>query len=155
MDYAVKTQQRARDREVDANIQCKEAEKREAQLKCNLEASQDELLRTQETSRGYKRLYHETPVLLKKAQNADPATANAEDQARIQTLEAQLDDALQQLEWLCAERDPGATNGQMAGHPSGTDAQLDALQAENAVTHAALEEITAERDNLCSCEQRC
>ena len=64
-------------------------------MKCDLEASRDEILRAQETSREYERLYHETLVLLKKAQTADPATANAEDQARIQSLEAQLNDALQ------------------------------------------------------------
>ncbi len=142
------SRQLARDHEVNANIQCKEAEKREAQLKCEPEASRDEILRTQETSREYERQYHETLVLLKKAQTADPATPNAEDQARIQTLEAQLDDALQQLDRLHAERDPGATDGQIAGHPSGTDAQLDALHAENVAAHEALEEITAERDNL-------
>ncbi len=89
------SRQQASDREVDANIQRREAEKRETRLKCDLKTSQDELLRTQETSRDYERLYHETLVLLKKAQTADPAAANAEDQARIQSLEAQLNDALQ------------------------------------------------------------
>ncbi len=142
------SRQLARDREVKAEIQCKEAEKHEAQLKCDLEASQDEILRTQETAREYERQYHETLVLLKKAQTADPATASAEEQACVQSLEAQLNDALQQLDRLRAERDPGAIEGQIAGHPSGTDEQLEALQAENAATHGALEEITAERDNL-------
>ncbi len=92
------SRQLARDREVDANIQRQEAERREAQLKGELEASRDEILRAQETSREHERLYHETLVLLKKAQNADLATANTEDQARIQMLEAQLDDALQRLD---------------------------------------------------------
>ncbi len=45
-------------------------------------------------------------------------------------------------------RSKGQIEGQIAGHPSGTDEQLGALQAENAATHEALEEITAERDNL-------
>ena len=109
------------DREVNAEIQRKEAEKREAQLKCDLEASRDEILRAQETAREYERQYHETLVLLKKAQTANPATANAEDQARIQSLEAQLNDALQQLDRLRVERDPGAIDGQITGHQSGTD----------------------------------
>ncbi len=87
-------------------------------------------------------------MLLGKAQTADPASANAGDQARIQTLEAQLDDALQQLDRLCAERAPGAVSGQTVGHPSEMEEQLDALHAENAAAHKALEEITAERDNL-------
>ena len=78
----------------------------------------------------------------------DPATANAEDQAHIQSLEAQLNNAIQQLDRLRAERVPGVIDGQIAGHPSGTDEQLEALQAENAATHGALEEITADRDNL-------
>ncbi len=49
---------------------------------------------------------------------------------------------------MSAERDPGSIEGQVAGHPSGTDEQLDALHAENAAAHKALEEMTAERDNL-------
>ncbi len=110
--------------------------------------SQNETLEARETSREHERLYHETLVLLEKAQTADPATANAGDQARIQMLEAQLDDALQQLDRLHAERAPGAVGGQIAGHPSEMEEQLDALHAENAAAHKALEEITAERDNL-------
>ncbi len=109
------------DREVNAEIQRKEAEKREAQLKCDLEASRDETLRAEETAREYERQYDETLVLLKLAQTANPATANAEDQARIQSLEAQLNDALQQLDRLRVERDPGAIDGQITGHQSGTD----------------------------------
>ncbi len=78
----------------------------------------------------------------------NPAAANAEDQARIQSLEAQLNDAIQQLDRLLVERVPGAVDGQIAGHPSETDEQLEDLQTENAATHKALEEITADRDNL-------
>ncbi len=148
LQIARDSQQQARDREVNANFQCKEAERRETQLKCDLRASQNEVLRTEETARENERLYHETLVLLKRAQDADPTTANAEDQARIQTLEAQLDNALQQLDRLRVERAPGAVGGQTAGHPSEVEEQLDALHAENAVAHTALEEITAERDNL-------
>ncbi len=142
------SRQQVWDREVDARMQRKEAEQREAQLKCDLEASRDETFRAQETARGQEKKYHETLVLLRQAQTVDPATANAEDQARIQTLEAQLDDAIQQLDRLRAERALGAVGGQIAGHPSQMEEQLDALHAENAAAHKALEEITAERDNL-------
>ena len=117
------SRQQASDCEVNVNVLRREAEKRETQLKCDLKASQDELLRTQQASRDYERLYHETLVLLKKAQNVDPAAANAEDQARIQSLEGQLNDALQRLDRLSVERNPGSIEGQIAGHPSGTDEQ--------------------------------
>ena len=49
---------------------------------------------------------------------------------------------------MSAERDPGSIEGQIAGHPSGTDEQLDALHADNAAAHKALEEMMAEGDNL-------
>ncbi len=98
-------------------------------------------------------------MLLRRAQTADPATANAGDQAHIQTLEAQLDDAIQQLDRVRAERAPGAVGGQIAGHPSEMEEQLDALHDENAAAHKALEEITAEREiserPKCSCGKRC
>ncbi len=142
------SRQLAWDREVDAKVQRREAESREAQLKCDLEASQDEVFRAQETAREHEKKYHETLVLLKRAQAVDPATATAEDQAHIQSLETQLDDAIQQLDQLRAEHAPGVVDGLIAGHPSETDEQLEALRTENAVTHRALEEITADRDNL-------
>ena len=137
------SRQLAWDREVDANVHCSEAENREAQRDATWR-----LLRTQETAREHEKKYHETLVLLNRAQAADPATANTEDQARIQSLEAQLDDAIQQLDRLRTERALGTVDGQIAGHPSETDEQLEALRAENAATHRALEEITADRDNL-------
>ena len=97
------SRQMAWDREVDAKIQHKEAEKREAQLKCDLAKSRDEVLKAQETARKHERDYHETLVLLRKAQAAYPATANAEAQVHIQSLEAQLNAATQQLGQLRAE----------------------------------------------------
>ncbi len=136
------------DREIDANVHRREAETQEAQLKCDLRASQDEVFRSQETVREHEREYHETLVLLKRAQAVNPATANAEDQIRIQSLETQLNNAIQQLDRLRAERAPGAVDGQMAVHQSETNDQLEALRAENAATHRALEEITADRDNI-------
>ncbi len=112
------SRQQVWDREVDARMQRKEAEQREAQLKCDLEASRDETFRAQETARGQEKKYHETLVLLKRAQTADPAAANAEDQAHIQSLEAQLNDTIQQLDRLRTERAPSAVSGQIAGWPS-------------------------------------
>ncbi len=82
--HAAKEQrQMAWDREVDAKFHRMEAEKREVQLKCYLEKSQDEVLRAQETARKHEKDYHETLVLLKQAQAANPATAKAEAQVRI------------------------------------------------------------------------
>ncbi len=114
-------------------------------MKCDLKASQDEVLRAQEAARKYERDYHETLVLLKRAQGADAATANAEAQVRIQSLETQLNNAVQQLNQLRVERAPNATDGQMAVQESEINEQLEALRADNV---AALEEAIADRDNL-------
>ena len=62
------SRQQAWDREVDAKIHRKEAEQREAQLKCDLGASRDETFRAQETAREQEKKYHETLVLLRQAQ---------------------------------------------------------------------------------------
>ena len=140
-------QQVARDREVDANVQRREAENQVAQLNRNLFASQDALHEAQETVRKHERDYHETLVLLRRAQAANPATANAEAQVRIQSLETQLNDAAQQLNRQHAERAPNAADGQMAGQQSQVNEQLEALRAENAATPKALEEMTADRDS--------
>ncbi len=78
LQVARESRQMAWDREIDANVHRREAEGREAQLRCDLKASQDEVLRAQETARGHEREYHETLVLLKRAQAANPTTANAE-----------------------------------------------------------------------------
>ena len=145
LQVARDSRQLAWDREVDAKVQRKDAETREAQLKCDLKASQDEVLRAQEAARKYERDYHETLVLLKRAQGADAATANAEAQVRIQSLETQLNNAVQQLNQLRVERAPNATDGQMAVQESEINEQLEALRADNV---AALEEAIADRDNL-------
>ena len=142
------SRQLAWDREVAAKIQRKEAETREAQVKCNLRASQADVLRAQETAREHERDYHETLVLLRQARAVDPATASAEAQVRIQSLEAQLNDATQQLNQLRAERAPNAADGQMAVQQSEVNEQLEALCADNVAVHQALEEVTADRDNL-------
>ncbi len=148
LQVARDSQQLAWDCEVDAKGQRKEAEKREAQLKCDLKASQNEVLRAQETAKKHEREYHETLVLLKRAQDADLATANTEAQVRIQSLETQLNNAIQQLNRLRAERAPNAADGQMAVQQSEINEQLEALCADNAAVHQALEEVTVERDNL-------
>ncbi len=141
------SRQTAWHREIDANIHCKEAEKREAQLKRDLKKSQNEVLEAQETARTHERDYHETLVLLRRAQAADPATANAEAQVRIQSLETQLNDATQQLRQLRAGLAPNAADMQMAVQQSEAIEQLEALRAENVAAHKAIQEITADRDS--------
>ncbi len=59
------SRQMAWDREVDAKVHRREAEKREAQLKCDLEKSRGEVLAAQETARKHEKNYHETLVLLR------------------------------------------------------------------------------------------
>ncbi len=142
------SRQLAWDQEVDAKIQRKEAENREAQLKCDLRASQADVLRAQETAREHERDYQETLVLLRQARAADPATASAEAQVSIQLLEAQLNDATQQLNQLRAERAPNAAEGQIAVQQSEINEQLEALRADNMAAHQALEEVIADRDSL-------
>ncbi len=87
-------------------------------------------------------------MLLKWAQGVDPATASTEAQVRIQSLETQLNDAVQQLNQLRAERAPNAADGQMAVQQSEINKQLEALRADNVAVHQALEEVTVEHDNL-------
>ncbi len=142
------SRQEAWDREVDAKVHRKEAETQVTQLKPDLKASQAEVLRAQETAREHEKEYHETLVLLKRAQGADPATASAEAQVRIQSLETQLNNAVQQLNQLRAERAPNAADGQMAVQQSEINEQLEALRTDNVTVHQALEEVIVERDNL-------
>ncbi len=87
-------------------------------------------------------------MLLRQARAADPATASAEAQVSIQLLEAQLNDATQQLNQLRAERAPNAAEGQIAVQQSEINEQLEALRADNMAAHQALEEVIADRDSL-------
>ncbi len=141
------SRQTAWDREVNDKVQRRKAEKREAQLKCDLKQSQNAVLEAQETARGHENAYFETLALLKRAQTVGSAATNQVDQARIQSLEAQLNDATQQLEQLHMERAPSAAEGQIAVHQHGTNEQLEALRADNIAAHQALAEITADRDS--------
>ncbi len=141
------SRQMAWDQKVDVNVHCREAEKQVAQLKHDLEKSRNEVLEAQETARRHEKDYHETLVLLRRAQAANPATANAEDQVRIQWLETQLNDATQQLRQLRVERAPNAANGQMAVQQSETNVQLEALRTANKAAHEAIAELAAERDS--------
>ncbi len=68
--------QMAWDREVDAKVHCREAEKQVAQLKHDLFKAQNAVLEAQETARRHEKAYHETLVLLNRAQTADPAATN-------------------------------------------------------------------------------
>ena len=71
--------QAVQDREVYAQIQRREAENQVAQLKRDLFGSQDAVCEAQETARRHEKAYHETLVLLKRAQTADLAAANQAD----------------------------------------------------------------------------
>ncbi len=106
--------QMARDQEADAQVHRREAENEVAQLKRDLFGSQDATCEAEETARRHEKAYHETLVLLKRAQTKNPAAANQADRVHIQSLEAQLNDANQQLRQLRAERAPNAADGQMA-----------------------------------------
>ncbi len=87
-------------------------------------------------------------MLLRQARAADPATASAEAQVCIQSLEAQLNDATQQLNQLRAERAPNAAEEQIAVQQSEINEQLEALRANNVAAQQALEEVIADRDRL-------
>ncbi len=80
--------QMAWDPEVDANIHRREAENQVAQLKRELSRSKDAVLEAQETARRHEKAYHETLVLLNRAQATNVAATNQADQVRIQSLEA-------------------------------------------------------------------
>ncbi len=135
------------DREVDANVHRNEAENRVAQLKRDLLKAQNAVLEAQEAARRHGKAYHETLVLLRRAQTADPAAVNQADQAHIQSLETQLNDATQQLRQLRAERAPNAVDGQMAVQQSETNEQLEAIHTANKAAHKAIAELAAERDS--------
>ena len=85
--------QAAWDRQVNADMLRREAEKEVAQLKRELSGTQDIAREAQETTREHEKNYHETQVLLRRAQNATPAVADPADRVRIQSLEKQLNDA--------------------------------------------------------------
>ncbi len=106
--------QAARDREVDAQVHRREAENQVAELKRDLFGSQDVTREAQENARKHEKSYQETLVLLRRAPTKDSAAANQADRAFIQSLEAQLHDANQQLQQLRTERAPNAADGQMA-----------------------------------------
>ena len=144
---AREARQMAWDREVDAKVHRREAENQVAQLKRNLFQSQNAVLEAQETAKRHEKAYHEALVLLKWAQTADPAVANQSDRVHIQSLEAQLNDATQQLRQLCAERAPNAADGQMAVQQSKTNEQLEALRTANEEAHKAIAEMAAEQES--------
>ena len=108
--------------------------------------SRDATREAQENARRHEKAYHETLVFLKRAQTKDPATANQVDRAFIQLLEAQLNNANQQLQSLRAERAPNASDAQMAAQQSWTNEQLEALHAEIAELHKTIGRLAEERD---------
>ena len=141
------TRQAARDSDIAAQVQCREAENEVAQLKRDLFKSQDAVREAQEHVSRHEKAYHETLVFLKRAQTGDPAATNQTDRVHIQSLEAQLNDANQQLRQLRAERAPNAADGQMAVQQSQTNEQLETLRAENAEAHEAITWLAAEHDS--------
>ncbi len=149
------SRQAAWDREVNANVHRREAENQVAQLKRDLFKAQHAVLEAQETARKHEKAYHETLVLLRQAQAANPTAANTEDQVRFQSLETQLNDATQQLRQLRAERAPNAADGRMAVQQSETNEQLEALRTANEVAHKLsqkwLPSVTARQKPVCSC----
>ncbi len=136
----------ARDREFDAQVHHREAENEVAQLKRDLFGSQDATCEIQENARRHEKAYHESLVLLKRAHTEDPAAASQAYQAFIQSLEAQLNNANQQLQQLRAERAPNAADGQMAVQQSRTNEQLEALDTENTELQKAIGLLADERD---------
>ncbi len=138
----------ARDREVDAQVHRREAENEVVELKRDLFGSPEATRKAQENARRPEKAYHETLVLLRRAQTEDPAAANQADRAFIQSLEAQLHDANQQLQQLRAEHAPNASDGQMAAQQSWTNEHLEALCAENAELHKTIGRLADERDRV-------
>ncbi len=128
----------AQDREVDAQIQRREAENKVAQLKRDLSRSQDAVYEAQETARRHEKAYPETLVVLKRAQTEDPTAVNQVDRVHIRSLEAQLNNANQQLRQLRAERAPNAADGQIAVQQSQSNEQLEALCTERMQRHMRL-----------------
>ncbi len=95
----------------------------------------------------HERAYHETLVLLRRAQQGASTATDQADWTLIQSLEKQLNDANQQLRQLCAERALNTADGQMAVQQSQTNEQLKALLPENAEVHKAIAQLAAERDS--------
>ncbi len=140
--------QEAEDRAVDAQVHRREAENEVAQLKWDLFGSQDATRVAQENARKHEKAYHETLMLLRRVQSEDPAATSQADRALIQSLEARLNDASQQLQQLRAKRAPNAADGQMAVQQSQTNEQLETLRADNAKLHTAIEQLAGERDRM-------
>ncbi len=139
--------QEEKDREVDARAHLSHAEDEVAQLKRDLSGSQDTMREAQENTREKEKAYHETLVLLKRARAENPASISQVDQALIQSLEEQLNNANQELRQLREERAPNAADGQMAVQQSQTNEQLEALCAEGEKLCQAIQKLAAECDS--------
>ncbi len=93
-----------------------------------------------------EKLHRNTLLMQKQAETEDPAAASQADRAYIQSLEAQLHNANQQLQQLRAEHAPNAADGQMAAQQSRTNEQLEALHTENAEQHKTISRLADECD---------
>ncbi len=146
LSAAREERQTAWDRQVDADMHRREAENKVAQLECDMFGSPEAVREAQETARRHEKAYHETLVLFKQAQTANPAAANLADRVRIRSLETQLNDANQQLRQLREGRAPNAVDWQIAVQQSQTNEQLEALHADIEEAHKALAQVVAELD---------
>ncbi len=139
--------QAAWDQRVNADVLRREAERQVTQLKRELSGTQDIAREAQETAREPEKNYHETQVLLRRAQNATPAVDDPADRVCIQSLEKQLRDADQQLRRLREERALNAADGQIAVNQDQVNEWLEALQIENKELHRNFAQMVVERDH--------
>ena len=106
------------------------------------------MLEAQKNTRQNEKNYHETLVLLKRAQAWNPPAANQADRVLIQSLEEQLNDAHQQLNQLRAGHAPSAAEGQMAVQQSQTNEQLEALCADCNKLNEVVQKAITDRNNI-------
>ncbi len=106
--------QTAWDREVDAKVHRREAENEVTRLRQELAKARENAIDTTQAAPLLEKLHHNALLTWEQAETEDPAAGTQADRAYIQSLEAQLNDATQQLRQLRAERAPNAADGQIA-----------------------------------------
>ncbi len=138
--------QAARDLEVDAQVHRREAESEVARLRQELAKAWQTTINATQAAPLLEKLHHNALLTQEQAQIEDPAAANEADRAFIQSLQAQLHNANQQLQQRRADHTPNAADGQIAAQQSWTNEQLEALRAENAELHKSIGRLADERD---------
>ncbi len=101
---------------VDAQVHRREAENEVTQLRRGLSKARQAVIEVDQATQLQENLHCDALLTLERVPTEDPPAANQADQALIQSLEKQLNDANQQLRQLRAERVPIAADGQMAVH---------------------------------------